>query len=281
MKYCMYCGTQIDEDSRFCSACGKKLIEDNPAGEPPAEVTDVNSSDENGSTGAGKSGESTDFIIVDGPDGKTISENSSFVIVDGPDGKTLGNAKKESDNAEVPGEDDETPKAKDYTRDSNGPQMGNSELIPVAPDAGRGSGTGRPGGPNNKAANSGTGNNYRDRSYHERSIAIAILLSIITCGIFAYYWLAKLNNEVNEEAEVYDGMSGGMVVLLSIVTCGIYLWYWMYKTGEKVSVIKRKRGDMFVDGDERIIYLVLGVVGLSTVSYALIQSELNKTVLNA
>ncbi len=34
MKYCQYCGLQIPADSRFCSGCGKQLVEFNP-NEPP------------------------------------------------------------------------------------------------------------------------------------------------------------------------------------------------------------------------------------------------------
>jgi uncharacterized membrane protein YpjA len=32
--------------------------------------------------------------------------------------------------------------------------------------------------------------------------------------------------------------SGGMVVLLTIITCGIYGWYWSYRMGQKMDMLK-------------------------------------------
>ena len=61
-----------------------------------------------------------------------------------------------------------------------------------------------------------------------RSIALYIVLTIITCGIFGLYWLVVLNNDVNTVSREQNPMSGGVVVLLTIVTCGIYGYYWSY-----------------------------------------------------
>ena len=67
----------------------------------------------------------------------------------------------------------------------------------------------------------------------QRSVGIAILLSIITCGIYGIYWLIMLNDETNYvSGHQQDGTSGGVVFLLTLVTCGIYGYYWCYKQGE-------------------------------------------------
>ena len=64
----------------------------------------------------------------------------------------------------------------------------------------------------------------------QRSVGIAILLSIITCGIYGIYWLIMLNDETNYvSGHQQDGTSGGVVFLLTLVTCGIYGIYWCYK----------------------------------------------------
>lgn len=112
-------------------------------------------------------------------------------------------------------------------------------------------------------------------SFLQRNIAIAIILSIITCGIYGIYWFICMVNEVNEAAGKQDGMSGGIVFLLSLVTCGIFQLYWYYKAGEDISLAKRGRG-LPVDSSMGLIYLLLGIFGLGIVSYALIQNELNK-----
>lgn len=110
----------------------------------------------------------------------------------------------------------------------------------------------------------------------QRSVGIAILLSIITCGIYGIYWLIMLNDETNYvSGRQQDGTSGGVVFLLTLVTCGIYGYYWCYKHGEKLNEAKMQRGIM-VDTSASVIYLVLSIFGLSIVAYALMQSELNK-----
>ena len=70
-------------------------------------------------------------------------------------------------------------------------------------------------------------------------------------------------------------MSGGMVLLLSIVTCGIYGWYWLYVSGEALDQYSVSRGEMG-GGHLGILYLLLGIFGFGIISYALMQSELNK-----
>ena len=58
-----------------------------------------------------------------------------------------------------------------------------------------------------------------------RSVGLCIVLSIITCGIYGFYWLYCLNEDVNEITE-RPGTSGGLVVVFSLITCGIYSLYW-------------------------------------------------------
>ena len=51
----------------------------------------------------------------------------------------------------------------------------------------------------------------------------------------------------------------------------------MYKTGNDLNTAKKMRG-VAEDSSASVLYLILAVVGLSIVSYALIQNELNKLV---
>ena len=73
--------------------------------------------------------------------------------------------------------------------------------------------------------------------------------------------------------------SGGLVVLLSIITCGIYGWFWLYQAGDKINQGKMQRG-VPADSSLGILYLVLGIFGFSIISYALIQNEINKFAVN-
>ena len=70
-------------------------------------------------------------------------------------------------------------------------------------------------------------------------------------------------------------MSGGFVLLLTVVTCGIYGRHWLYVSGEALDQYEISRGGMG-GGHLGILYLLLGIFGFGIISYALIQSELNK-----
>ena len=102
-----------------------------------------------------------------------------------------------------------------------------------------------------------------------REIALCIVFTIITCGIYGLYWMAKVQDE-SLYASQESGTSGGMVVLLSIVTCGIYGLYWMYTLGKRIDKITQNPS-----GSSNIIYLILSICGLGIVSLCLAQNELN------
>lgn len=106
----------------------------------------------------------------------------------------------------------------------------------------------------------------------ERNIAVSIILTLVTCGIYGIYWMIVLNDELKHEAGEDNFTSGGVVFLLSIVTCGIYSIYWAYKMGEFVDKMNNK------ESNSNILYLILNLFGFGIVVYALIQNELNKKI---
>ena len=75
----------------------------------------------------------------------------------------------------------------------------------------------------------------------QRNIALCIVLSIVTCGLYGLYWYVCLTNDTNAAAGT-EGPSGGVTLLLTIITCNIYSLYWGYKQGEKIDIIKQKHG---------------------------------------
>lgn len=111
----------------------------------------------------------------------------------------------------------------------------------------------------------------------KRSIVTCILLSIVTFGIYAIYWMVKLNDELNSAAGKTTFTSGGMVVLFTLITCGIYGLFWIYKMGENVDTIKTNNG--ISSSNTGIIYLVLSIFGLGIVGYCLMQDTLNKNAI--
>lgn len=111
------------------------------------------------------------------------------------------------------------------------------------------------------------------RLIENRDIAIQLILSLITCGLYSLYWMVTITDDVNKLLD--DKNDSGIVnLLLSLVTCGIYLIYWNYDIGKKLKKIGEKYSLDIQDNS--IIYMVLSVLKLDVVSYVLMQSDLNK-----
>ena len=57
----------------------------------------------------------------------------------------------------------------------------------------------------------------------------------MTYGIYDLIWFVKMTNEVNTITENENDTSGGMALFLTIITFGLYGFYWAYKMGEKLD----------------------------------------------
>lgn len=106
----------------------------------------------------------------------------------------------------------------------------------------------------------------------KRSPALVIVLSLVTCGFYFYYWVYCMSKETKEFLGD-DSINPGMEVILCLVTCGIYTIYWYYKYGKLQLEMGRRAGMM--DTDNSILYLVLAILGLSIISMAIMQNQQN------
>ncbi len=110
----------------------------------------------------------------------------------------------------------------------------------------------------------------------ERGIAVSIILSIVTCGIYGIYWFICLTNEAEEASDDKSMASGGVAFLLTLITCGIYGLYWAYKMGKLLMVAKEKNN--LRSEDNSVLFLILQLIGFGIINYALIQNSLNEIV---
>ena len=106
----------------------------------------------------------------------------------------------------------------------------------------------------------------------QRNIAVCIILSIVTCGIYGIYWFIVLSNDTNTVSREENATSGGGAFILSLITCNIYGLYWAYKQGEKIDKAKTEKG--MPSSNSGIIYLILCFIGLGIVAEALMENEL-------
>ena len=87
------------------------------------------------------------------------------------------------------------------------------------------------------------------------SLVMYILLTLVTCGIYAYYMVYKLAQDVNQMcAEDGDSVGGlGAYILLSIVTCGFYSWYWLYKIQNRMNANAPRYGVMIPENGSTVL----------------------------
>ena len=108
----------------------------------------------------------------------------------------------------------------------------------------------------------------------KRNIALYVVLSIVTCGLFGLYWFCTLNDDTNKVSGHPEAVGGIVAILLTIVTCGIYSLFWMYNMGARIDEAKVKRG--MSGGNTSTLYLVLTLFGLAWIAEIMLQIELNK-----
>lgn len=102
-----------------------------------------------------------------------------------------------------------------------------------------------------------------ERLQTDRSLVAYIILSIITCNIYSYYFIYKMAHDVNIACEGDGESTGGLVafILLSFVTCGFYAYYWYYKLGNRLAANAPRYGMNFQEnGTSVLIWCVFGLL---------------------
>jgi hypothetical protein len=110
-----------------------------------------------------------------------------------------------------------------------------------------------------------------------RSIIAVIIFSLITCGIYALYYVYSTQESLRMTYRRELLPSGIVVILLGIVTCGIYTIYWMYKTSMVLHYLALDSG-MNSNESDTVLFVVLGVFTGTIVFYALIQNKINNII---
>ena len=107
----------------------------------------------------------------------------------------------------------------------------------------------------------------------DRSPALVLLFSIVTCGIYHVYWYFAVLYELRDVGHSPTGNDPWLDFLLAVVTLGLYGFYVDYRIGKVILELQAERG--LRENDTSIIAVVLDVVGLGVVASTLQQSELN------
>ena len=119
----------------------------------------------------------------------------------------------------------------------------------------------------NQGYNGPMPNEFRE----EKNIAVCIILAIVTCSIYMWFWMYNMIKKIRMLANDTSDMVGEYLLLMLVP---YYNVYWVYTRGKKISEEAARRGIQITDNS--VLYLILNLLGLQIVSYAMMQNDLNK-----
>lgn len=97
----------------------------------------------------------------------------------------------------------------------------------------------------------------------DRNLILYIIFTILTCGIYAWYFIYMLAKDINIACDGDGESTPGLLayIVLTIITCGLYSWYWLYKIGNRLANNAPRYGMQFQEnGTTVIMWYVIGVL---------------------
>jgi protein-S-isoprenylcysteine O-methyltransferase Ste14 len=112
----------------------------------------------------------------------------------------------------------------------------------------------------------------------KRSLAVYIVLTIITFGIYGLYWVHKLAKDMNTICNGDGKKTGGLLkcFFLGLITMGIYNWVWLFMLGDRLQDNAPRYGLTFKEsGTAVLLWALLGaciIVGPFIALYIVIKN---------
>ncbi len=112
----------------------------------------------------------------------------------------------------------------------------------------------------------------------ERNSAVVLLLSIVTCWVYFYYWVYRTSSEL-KQATGDPRIDPTLDLVLSVVTCSLWGYYVLYRDAQMLH--RTLVGFDPRHQDQTQTVLVLCIVGLFVgvtffVAWYLVQEDLNR-----
>ncbi len=109
---------------------------------------------------------------------------------------------------------------------------------------------------------------------YSASVALYLILTIVTLGLFNLYWNYRQMQACNELLERRE-FSWLLWILLCVVTFGLYYFYYQYKMGAVINEIQDRYDLPFTEGLP-ILSVVAAIIGFGVIADCIHQHELNK-----
>ena len=87
-----------------------------------------------------------------------------------------------------------------------------------------------------------------------------LLLNVVTCGIYSFYWwykMAKQQNEMAEQVGVKKIMGFIPAFLLGCVTCGIFLTVWYFLFMKQETALAEAKGVSLVPSNNTFVMFLM------------------------
>ena len=94
-----------------------------------------------------------------------------------------------------------------------------------------------------------------------RNLLIFILLSLVTCGLYVYYFVYATSRDVNIACEGDGNDTTGVLLyfILSVITCGIYPIFWLYGLANRLQANAQRYGLTFPEnGTTVLLWFIFG-----------------------
>jgi hypothetical protein len=117
---------------------------------------------------------------------------------------------------------------------------------------------------------------YADEYRHYTNIPLYLVLTIVTAFLFNLYWNYRQMEACNDLLG-RDEFSFLKWLLLCLVTCGIYHFFYQYQMGAAINEIQEAR-DLLVTEDLPVLSVIAAILGVGIVADCIHQFEINKIV---
>jgi hypothetical protein len=117
---------------------------------------------------------------------------------------------------------------------------------------------------------------HGDEMRHYMSIPLYLLLTILTFFLFNLYWNWRQMRACNDLVG-RDEFSWLTWLVLTILTCGIYHFFYQYKMGSVINEIQEMRQLPVTEGLP-VLSVVAAILGVGIVADCIHQHEINRIV---
>lgn len=107
-----------------------------------------------------------------------------------------------------------------------------------------------------------------------RDLVPAIILTLVTCGLYGIYWTYVLGEETHQIDENLP--DGKKLLIYTFFSCSFYIIYWMYQAGDAIGAAKPRIIPGAKAEQNGVFYAILSCAGFAIAAFALLQKDMNE-----